>query len=361
MKNVRWVLMGFVIILMIGSLFVFKTVWESGAFKKIVPIRECACTQVHGAVGAEDIAVDRDTGIAYISSSDRRAAMRGEHAAGAIYSYSLKSEKPVLKNLTAGFKKDFHPHGIYLYSKGRGTKLLFVVNHVRDTRSNGAANGERVEIFRIMGNGLRHIETLSDPLITSPNDICAVGPRSFYISNDHGSKTAFQKKIEDYLQRPLSYIVYYDGRSFRKAANKLSYVNGLALSRDGKTLYAAATVDRMIRVFDRDAATGDLKRRVDIFLNTGVDNLDVDSKGDIWVGCHPKLLAFMKHSKDPESLSPSQVLRIIPGGNDTYDMKQVYLDTGEEISGSSVAVRFRRRLLIGSVFGPHFLDCTLKK
>ena len=38
-------------------------------------------------------------------------------------------------------------------------------------------------------------------------------------------------------------------------------------------------------------------------------------------------------------------------------VRRVWLDLGETLSGSSVAVPFGSRIVIGSVFEPHFLVC----
>jgi hypothetical protein len=38
-------------------------------------------------------------------------------------------------------------------------------------------------------------------------------------------------------------------------------------------------------------------------------------------------------------------------------VRDVFLSLGEDLSGSSVAAPFGSRLLIGSVFEQHFLDC----
>jgi hypothetical protein len=42
---------------------------------------------------------------------------------------------------------------------------------------------------------------------------------------------------------------------------------------------------------------------------------------------------------------------------ETDDIKEVYLNMGEEISASSVAAVYKNRMLVGAVFDPKFLDC----
>ena len=122
----------------------------------------------------------------------------------------------------------------------------------------------------------------------------------------------------------------------------------------------AATVGQKILVYDRDLNSGDLALRDTIEAGTGVDNIEIDQKGDLWIGCHPKLLAFVKYSKDPDALSPSQVIKVETKASSQYEIKKIYLNNGQPLSGSSVAAVFEDRLLIGSVFDERFLLCRLK-
>ena len=95
----------------------------------------------------------------------------------------------------------------------------------------------------------------------------------------------------------------------------------------------------------------------DLKLRTAVDNVEVDSQDRLWVGCHPKLLTFAEHGADPTQISPSQVLRITLGPQQTASVEEVFLDSGERLSGSSVAAVHGDTMLIGAVFGDRFLHC----
>jgi arylesterase/paraoxonase len=195
----------------------------------------------------------------------------------------------------------------------------------------------------------------------SPNDVLAVGDNAFYSTNDHGSDTGLGKMAEDYLQLARSYVVFYDGEKFRIVAEGLGYANGINMSPDGQTVYVAATVGQKIYVYDRDRTTGDLSRRTVIEAGTGVDNIEIDRQGDLWIGSHPKLLTFVKHSKDPEVLSPSQVIKVEKKASGQYEIREIYMNNGKPLSGSSVAAVFEDYLLIGAVFEERFLLCTLNK
>ena len=333
---------------------VVKTFYDAGEFREIKPHFKGQSKSVSGVSSSEDITIHPRTGLAFISSADRRAQWSdaAQPRQGAVYGFDLGSASPQLVNLTVGFHKELNPHGIGLWMAEDGTAALFVVNHRRD--------GHFVEIFDYRSGKLVHRQSVSGALMHSPNDVIPVGPAAFYVTNDHGNATAFGRMAEEYLQLARSYVLYYDGKSFRKVAQALAYANGINISSDGQTVYVAATVEQKIYVYDRDRNTGDLFLRSTIKAGTGVDNIEIDQKGALWVGSHPKLLTFVKYSKDAQELSPSQVIKVEPKASGQYDVKEIYLNNGQPLSGSSVAAVFEDTLLIGSVFDEHFLLCHLQ-
>jgi arylesterase/paraoxonase len=328
---------------------IIDTVRHAGEFKTIKPRFSGQCEKISGAVGAEDITIHPQSGVAFISSNDRRALLAGEQTAGAIYAYDLKSETPALKNLTQDFAEPFHPHGISLYLGENSEASLFVVNHRPD--------GEFIEIFDYQDSILVHRESIRGELMTSPNDVVAVGARRFYVTNDHGNVSALGRTVEEYLQLERSYVLYYDGSDFQKVAEDIAYANGINVSHDGETIYVAACVGLKINVYARDATSGALKFKKEFPLGTGVDNIELDAEGNLWAAAHPQLLTFTRHAKDASKLSPSEILKISFITNGDYKIEQIYLNDGEEISGSSVGAVFGKKLLIGSVFEKHFLVC----
>lgn len=346
-----YVILGIAFISLAFTWFMFDLLYDAGEFKTVAPHFSGACRRISPAPGAEDITIHPETGIAFISSDDRRARMRGEPSQGAIYVYDLNHPSPTLTNLTIDFEQDFHPHGISLYIDESGVEKLFVVNH--------RAAGDCIEIFDYSEDKLIHRESLRDALMTSPNDIVAVGPRSFYVTNDHGNVSALGRTLEEYLRLARSYVLYYDARQFQIVAQNIAYANGINVSRDGRQVFVAACIGGKIKIYDRDLDSGALTWRSDIDLDTGVDNIEVDANGDLWVAAHPQLLAFTRHARDAKNLSPSQVLKISLQENPPK-IDEIFLDHGHMISGSSVAAVFGNRLLIGSVFEEHFLVCEMQ-
>jgi hypothetical protein len=47
----------------------------------------------------------------------------------------------------------------------------------------------------------------------------------------------------------------------------------------------------------------------------------------------------------------------LAGDASTYE--PIYVNAGEELSGSSVAIHDKNRLIIGPVFDPKYLNCTM--
>ncbi len=342
----------FALIVLVGG-FAGHTVWIAGEFKSLEPHFAGTCKPVEGVAGAEDIAIHGETGMAYISSDDRRRVREGENVQGAIWGYDLTDPNAKPVNLTPDLKFPFHPHGLGLYVRGDEAEIM-VVNH-RDGGVFGATN-DTIEVFGITGDGLEHLRTIKGDMLLSANDVAPVGKGRFYASIDHGNPSGLMRTIEDYGRLPLAHVVYFDGTLLRQVADGFRYANGINTSRDGNTVFVAATTDRAVFAFGRDESSGDLWTKGKFETGTGVDNIDVDADGTLWIGAHPKLLTFVGHSKDAAKLSPSQVLRIDPANG---EVSEVYLNTGEELSGSSVAARHGNRLLIGPVLDPKFLDCTL--
>jgi arylesterase/paraoxonase len=349
MKIFKRILIVVIILAAVIGIWLLKTVRDAGEFKTLKPHSSCTCQKIEGVPGPEDLAVDHETGITYISSFDRWAWKAGELKQGAIHGYKIKADKGELRNLTADLEMEFYPHGLSLFDDPAGGKLLFVINHRKD--------GHSVEIFAVNGMSLAHKETVTGDLMISPNDVAAVGPRQFYFSNDHGATSGLSRTLEDYLQQKKANLVYYNGKSFSIVVEDIAYANGVAVTGDGETLFLASTIGKKLRVFRRDIKSGSLELAQTIDIGTAGDNIDIDNRGRILLTCHPKLLTFVKHSNDSTKKSPSQILEVKEEGG-KYKAEEIYLNMGDDISGASVAAPFGNRLLVGAVFERYFLDCS---
>ena len=324
-----------------------------GVFTDVTPGFAGQCTAIRGVEGPEDIAIDRTSGLAFISAMDRRAFRAGRASAqDGIYVLPLNGSARLTK--LSGTPPDFHPHGITLV-RDAGGLVLVAIGHRKDGSSN-------VEIFEIPAGGpprLAEIGDVESRELSNPNAIVALDRERFYVANDHGSTTAFGRTLEDLLVLPRADIVYFDGMVFRVVAQHLAYASGLALSPDGRFLYATETNARRLDTFSRQPVSGALDQSSTLDIPSGVDNLRVDDKGNLWIGSHPKGLAMAAFRGDPTKPAPSEVFEATLASGIPQSATPVFVDDGKKIGGSSVAAVSGNRMLIGAPLDDHILDCRL--
>ena len=332
-----------------------------GVFRSVEPGFAGHCREVALGGSSEDIQVDRERGIAYLSVLDRATLAGGEvppgeQILGSIMLLDLNLAEPAPRAALAFDPKDFRPHGLSLLEQPGKPARLFAISHP-------AENAHTVEIFEQDASGSWFPkDTVRDPAFTHPNAIAAVGPRQFYLVNDRGGAGRFSRATEILFRRGLATLLFFDGRQAQVIAADLKFPAGLALSPDGTHLYVGEALGKQLRVYRRDPTTQLLALEETVPLDTAPDNLNVDGDGVVWIAAHPKLLAFNDHVKDPARPAPTQVLRFDPraarpsSGPDTR-ITQVYADGGAQISAGTVAAHWRDEFLIGALLQHEVLIC----
>ncbi len=354
----RIILWLFLALLIGGGVWVYFFLVDAGVFLDIEPKTAGACRQVTsgGIVGVEDIAIDPETKVAYLAGYDRRQVIGpvrspDANVRGAIWTYDLNPPDSVPADATAAaLPGGFAPHGVSLYRSADGRKSLFAISH--------AGGKHTVEIFDIAGAALTHRRTVAGPEMVSPNDLVAVGPDAFYVTNDHANVAGWQRSAEDYLRLRLTTVQYFDGQKFTTALTGIGGSNGINVSADGRSLYLSAASERTVYVYDRNPATNALTKRGAEVVPGFADNLDVLANGDLLLGLHSKILPFIEHVGDARKHSPSHIMHFKADGKGGFVPTTIYYNLGEEISGASVGASVGNRLLIGSVFEPKIVDCV---
>lgn len=329
-------------------------------------------------VGAEDIAIDHATGIAYIAAYDRRAvaAEQGQgqvRTGGGIYALALADlpdgHAADVTDLTAelGRSRDFRPHGIDLYRSPDGSTTLFAVNRAFADGAHGVESDVAIEVFDLTPAGLSHrgdAGTLRDPLLCSPNDIAAAGPDSFYVTNDRGACSGFGRMVEDVAALDRGYVLHFDGATFRRVADGIAFANGIALrpagDDTGAQLLVAATRGPSLEIFDLDGGFRvDAEATLRIDLPAAPDNLSWGPDGALYAGAHPNLLTYAAFRGEwlGRRTAPSRVLRIDP---QSRSVTEIYADDGRQISGVTVAAAHGGMLLLGSAYDAHVVVCRLE-
>ncbi len=302
-----------------------------------------ACIAIEIAPGTEDVSYDATTGLVFVSTHDRRAD--GMAPGNGIWVFD-PDDPETLRLVSADSPADFRPHGISLFREGDAARL-FVVSH--------PSTGSQVLIFNIGEDGtLAHVRTVTDPAIFSPNDVAATGPDSFYVTNSSRMGDNPGGVLEALLGLPIVNVVHFDSEEATKAAGGLVYGNGIAVSADGSRVYAANFIAQRIDVFERDPQTNAL-RKVDTFRAPfGLDNIELDEAGDLWVAGNTEVFSFLAHQEDPAEHAPSFAVRF---DHQTGEWTPVFYTEGEAIDSASVIAPLADRFLVGAVFDSHVLSC----
>jgi arylesterase/paraoxonase len=316
-----------------------------GGFGSVTPHFEGSCRELPVEGSTEDVRLD-ERGVAYLSTQDRDNQGRGT-----IMLVDLNAAAPRPRAALAE-SSELYPLGLSLYTSPEGVRRLFVI----DRRPDG---NHRVAIHEQTVTGaFALVESVpGGSFLSSPNAIVAVGPRQFYVVNDFGSRSPYARLLELFFSRPRAYLTYFDGHGKRIVADRLRVGVGLTASPDGKHLYVSEFRAKRIRVFERDAASGDLQPRETLALQAAPDNLHFDSEGRLLIAVHPKLLTLVRAIRNPERRAPTQILRFDPRAPESSRVTEVFADDGARLSAGSVAVAHGRRMLIGSLADRKLLLC----
>lgn len=337
----------------VALFFTWRWSMAAGVFNTLPQVSPGACRVIANLQGPEDFEIDAAHNLLFVSSSNRRHPGPGD----GIYAVRLDEANGSPLRL-AGTPADFHPHGISLYHAPGGGDALTVVDHK-------ASGFQTVEIFTISYDGatprLTPQSAIGGGLLVSPNDVFAVAPDHFYVTNDHVTKSAFGRFAEDYLLWAHSDLVYFNGSYLKIAVQRIAFPNGVLVSPDGRHLYVTATNERRLIAFSREDFTGNLEEIGSLSLPARLDNITMDAAGDLIIAGHPSLLKVNAFRADARLPSPSAVFRVhldAKGAPQSYDT--IYANDGHEIGASSSAAVWNGHLIIGSVLDDKVLECPMK-
>ena len=332
-----------------GTLYILN---RGGSFREIKPHFAGRCDPLPLDGSAEDITIDRERGIAYISYMDRAALIRGETVQGTIMRIDLNRSPLVPEDALLDRPAHLRTHGLSLYISPEGKRSLFVINHP----VNRGTEPELVEVFDEVAPGqFRHRETFQSPLFNSPNDLAAVGPRQFYVANDKTLKGGLAAGLQQ-LGIGASPLTYFDGEEARVVVDDIASGGGINVSAGGSTLYVSETSGQRIRVLQRDPASGNVTELGRIPVPTSPDNIDIAADNSLTVAGHANTMKVIMHFIKGTP-APTQVLQVIPDNGDDAAIEEIYLNAGDEISAGSVGVTYGNKLLIGSITAKKLLVC----
>lgn len=334
-------------ILLATGLYGFWRMLDShGVFTSVTPGFEGTCRAIQSPAGIADIVFDGK--IAIVSVADDPVSPNDKPGGPGLYLYD--PAKPGLVKLS-GTPKDFHPGALALY-RGPGGSVLMVVNRRQD--------GEfGIDMFAFDGKTLKETGEIESGLLTSPSAIAAVDSQSFYVANEHTSKTAFGRWLDDTFALPRGDVLYFDGMKFLEAADKVIAPEGIELAPDTGHVYVAEGYGRALETFERNPFTGQLKQAGSLAIPADLGKMHLGPDGALWIAGSPKAYAADSYRADRAKRAPSVVYRAALNGGTPQNAGLVYANAGAEISAASTAAMADGHLLIGSAYGDKLLDCKL--
>lgn len=341
MRLLKRILLLLLILLLI---FASYTVLSVGTFRSIEATFDGRVLRSIPLKGAEDITISLPDSFALISATDRQGYPATEEAGG-IYWMDLRNDRFDPVPLTQNFPLPFAPHGISLFAKDSSYQLM-AINHT--------PTGHSIEVFELKDQTLAHLQTLEHPSMIQPNDVVMLDEKRFYFTNDHAYPKGIGRLMEDYGGLAVSDVIYFDGNDYRKVADGIAYANGINVDTSRNLLYVASPRFFLVKVYHIQE-DGSLSFVEDIPCGSGVDNIELDPSGDLWIGAHPQLLQFSAYAKGNREIAPSEIIKIHYEAKGIYTVESLYLEKGETLSASTVAAPFGNRLLVGSVTDDHFL------
>ena len=327
------------VIVLVLVAFVLYTFVSTGFFRTVENRFDGEVIKEIGLKGAEDITVSVEDSFALISATARLQFPPIGQEHGGLYLMELKSGNFVVKHLTADFPLPFAPHGISML-KTDSTYTVAVVNHTEE--------GHTIEFFSLYEETLTHIRTQKSTSLISPNDIVLLDEKRFYVTNDHGYEHGIGRLVEEYGNLAISNVVYFDGQDYTEAASGVCFANGINIDTERNLVFVASPRRFLVKVYE-PKEDGSLEFVEDIPCGTGVDNIEFDEEGNLWLGCHPDLLHFSAYAKQKKEYSPSELIKVSYRGAGDYTVESIYTNDGTELSATSVAAPYGNLIFAGTV------------
>lgn len=200
---------------------------------------------------------------------------------------TMKAQKLEL----VGFDGPFVTHGIDVISdpvRSAGEAVyIFAINHLPHPDVHGQTHSQ-LEIFyhEIRSGSARHIRSVWDPAITTPNDVVALSPTSVLVTNDHYHATGRWREFEDVSGHKWTGTVHLqlarldgaasaqDGVMASVALAPMHNNNGIGHGRSRDEVLVVECVSGVLNIGHVEEKTGKATIKIDhsLFYDSTIDN-----------------------------------------------------------------------------------------
>ncbi|KAF8893824.1 serum paraoxonase/arylesterase [Infundibulicybe gibba] len=366
------------------QVYVKPALQVAGYGRTIEPIGNEDCRAVRGLEACEKIVLHQTTGVLYLACSTTSSRLHWVPAGGHLNTTGksdtdyVATYDPQTGMITRLIVANYNDRGLSLHgmdvvasTNDPDQVFIYLVNHRTPLHGDPQVIGadSSIEIFKafVGGHEMVHVQTVDSPNIITPNDVVGSSDgKSFYFTNDHGSKMAFARMIKEYLSPGSSVGYCHTEHGCKIVAPRLPSCNGIVRAKND-TIYVANSLHTQLHIYDRQADNSLVLSDI-VYTDRGMDNLSIDYDGMVWALGFPKLLAMVYHMDDPLLPSPSSALRFsLNVGRDSfygkkYRVDKVFEDDGTIASGSTTVVHDsqRGRLFFHGIAAPWLTVCNFR-
>lgn len=374
-----------VVVLAIASfyrLYLHQILVVLGAFRTVQPIEDFPwnCTQIQHPLleGCEDIWLDTEGRKLYGGCSDIPTRL-GWCPGGDLFNTSARTGKDHVSVLDIDQPG---PDGLYGVRQLKiasnypgeldllgfdvrkvGDQLRFWLINMRPPVD--PATGDALDAYKYGGNltvevfdldqtseTLVHVKTIASDALLAANNLAVMEDGvGFLVTNDHSSRMGTFRSLGFFFPSgSVSYCRTDTGKCEIIAEKGFSFSNGIVQGHDG-LFYVAHSARGLITV--HTLADGEFVQVDKIPVGFPLDNLSVDTEGNIHVAAFPDVASFFKLQTDPENNknAPATALRIFKS-NGQYEVEKLVEDKEAKSMPISTAVTHdvqTNRLFMGGI------------
>ena len=237
----------------------------------------------------------------------------------------------------------FGAHGIDVRAKGKGVSTLFAVNH---------AGRESIEVFEVDSSGAQPALTWVGCVVLPPkasgNGVVGLADGGFITTNfkDPADTNAFQKMTAGEITGEV--LEWHPQAGWTTLPDSaMSGANGLALTKDGKSLYVAGWPGKNVTRWERSGSTWVKKESITTGILT--DNLRWMSDGSLLAGGQDSSMPAVFECRPPACRVGSAAIRIdLKTGKAT---RLVAYPGSEGFEGGTTALEVGNEIWFGSFKG----------
>lgn len=280
----------------------------------------------------------------------------------------MKSSRLTFEN----FDSQFVTHGIDVIAdpEDANSVYVFAINHLPNPDFVQAAENERegipaarsqIELFHhvLRTDTVRHVRSIRHPLIQTPNDIAAVSPDEFYVTNDHYYRDGLLRLVEDVcpwakwtniINVQISDSKAQDATSGLDASVAHSGLwnnNGLGHGRSDDEIVISSAIGGELYLGQLSASNRSISVHTTIPFDTVTDNPSYysdpyrsesnDASGFVVAGISQGIY-LGQTAHDPNGKEPLQVWYTRQAGTGVWENKLLFEDDGVRIRSASAAV-----------------------